>query len=187
VAAVPLSEFFEFNIEKSCSISNGENVNDKLRDNCEEVRFPREIKFNIVYHVNTEVPFFSEAVSTIHVSFENIYYGYTHDMYLFMHAQAYMDGYITLNERAGELDPNAPITISAFRNKIDITKSDISNVYVRPSTQLTDLNRASKRIRETYSDHSDFKASWIFIVTWYKVAYYSQGNKVDNFTYHTYI
>ena len=91
VAAVPLSEFFEFNIEKSCSISYGENVNDKLSDDCEEVRFPREIKFNIVYHVNTEIPFFSEAVTTINVSFENIYYGYMICNYLCMHRHIWMD------------------------------------------------------------------------------------------------
>lgn len=90
-----------------------------------------------------------------------------------------MNGYLTLNEQAGKLkDPH--FTIAAFQSEIDITDTDIGNVYIRPSTHLADLKRANRRIRDTYSDHKDFKASWVFVVTWYRVAYYSHGEKVLN-------
>ena len=66
--------------------------------------------------------------------------------------------------------------VSAFWNDIDI--SDTGDVYVRPSTDPEDLNKASQNIREAFVDLSDFNATWVFIVSWREVPYYSQGTLV---------
>jgi len=68
VTGVPLSDFYEFNTARQCSIFSGEIVNDKLNENCEEILLPRYINANILYHTNVRLPFFDEAVETIIVS-----------------------------------------------------------------------------------------------------------------------
>lgn len=94
-----------------------------------------------------------------------------------------MNGYISFNDGAVESFPslfptNKHMVVSAFWNKIDITKSDGGNVYFRPSTNHIDLTKASMEIRNAYTDQHSFEASWVLVVTWYKVTYYSQGSKV---------
>jgi len=101
----------------------------------------------------------------------------------FVIAQANVNGYISFNDGAIENFPSLVPTskhmvVSAFWNKIDITKSDGGNVYFRPSTKHTDLKKASMQIRNEYTDQQDYEASWVLVVTWYKVPYYSQGNRV---------
>ena len=66
--------------------------------------------------------------------------------------------------------------VSAFWNDIDIAEN--GDVYVRPSTDPEDLNKASQEIRESFVDMSDFSATWVFVVSWREVPYYSQGTLV---------
>ena len=66
--------------------------------------------------------------------------------------------------------------VSVFWNNIDIRNG--GNVYVRLSNSSDELNKASKEIRSAYADMSLFTATWMLIVTWDNVTYYSMGNKV---------
>lgn len=68
VTALPISEFFEFDIHKSCNISIKEDVNNQLSDKCNELYFPREVNCSVVYQVDTAFPLFDEIVTTIKVS-----------------------------------------------------------------------------------------------------------------------
>lgn len=70
--------------------------------------------------------------------------------------------------------------MAPFWNYIDITArgNDGGNVFLRPSTDPIDLNKASQEIRQHFVDMSDFTATWTFVVSWSRVAYYSQGDLV---------
>ena len=81
VAAVSLSEFYEFNTARQCSIPSGETANDKLNENCEETLFPRSVDANILYQTNTRFPFFDKKVSTINVSHTLLEFGCSHDTF----------------------------------------------------------------------------------------------------------
>ena len=76
------------------------------------------------------------------------------------------------------LFPIPGITIVAtFWNYIDIRASG-GNVMLRPSTDPIQLNKASQEIRQHFVDMSGFNATWIFIVSWNRVAYFSMGDLV---------
>ena len=83
VVAVSLSEFHEFNTARQCSVSSGETVNDKLKENCEEILFPRSIDANILYQTNTRsrFPFFDKEVAMINVSHTLLKFGCSHDTF----------------------------------------------------------------------------------------------------------
>ena len=68
--------------------------------------------------------------------------------------------------------------MAVFWNNIDITDVNGGNVFMRPSTNSTDLNLANKEIRASFPDLPHFTAKWVLIVTWKAVAYFRQGNKV---------
>ena len=68
--------------------------------------------------------------------------------------------------------------LSVFWNNIDITGPNGGNVYVRLSKSSDELKKASEEIRNAYADMSLFTATWMLIVTWENVTYYSMGNKV---------
>ena len=68
--------------------------------------------------------------------------------------------------------------IAMFWNYIDITGMDGGNIFMRPSTDSADLNKASQEIKESFPDLSNFTAKWTFIVSWQAVAYFHQGDKV---------
>ena len=67
--------------------------------------------------------------------------------------------------------------VAAFWNYIDIRRGG-GDVILRPSTDPIQLNKASQEIRQHFVDMSDFNATWIFIVSWKRVAYYLEGNLV---------
>ena len=94
-----------------------------------------------------------------------------------------MNGYVSFNDGVEESFPNMLATskhmiVSAFWNKIDITERNSGGVYFRPTTNRTDLTKASKEIRNIYLDQDGFEASLVVVVTWYKVTHYSHGRKV---------
>ena len=49
---------------------------------------------------------------------------------------------------------------------------------LRPSTDPIQLNKAHQEIRQHFVDMSDFNATWIFVVSWNRVAYFSMGDLV---------
>ena len=67
--------------------------------------------------------------------------------------------------------------MATFWNYIDI-RGDRGNVVLRPSTDPTQLNKASQEIRQHFVDMSDFNATWIFVVSWNGVAYFRMGDLV---------
>ena len=67
--------------------------------------------------------------------------------------------------------------MAAFWNYIDIRNGG-GDVILRPSTDPDQLNKASQEIRHHFIDMNDFNATWIFIVSWKRVAFYSRGNLV---------
>ena len=67
--------------------------------------------------------------------------------------------------------------VATFWNYID-TRANGGDVYLRPSTDPSDLNKASQEIRENFVDMPDFSATWIFVVSWSRVAYYPMGDLV---------
>lgn len=65
-----------------------------------------------------------------------------------------------------------------FWNNIDITGINEGNVYLRMSKNSSDLDKATQEIRSSYADMPMFSATWMLIVTWDRVAYYSVNDKV---------
>nr|XP_058948028.1 protein mesh-like [Pocillopora verrucosa] len=73
--------------------------------------------------------------------------------------------------------------ISPFWGDVDTRKG--GTVLYRESIDSVLLDRATKDVRRAFLNHQRFSASWIFIVTWDRVAFYgAEGNfknKVNNF------
>ena len=96
-----------------------------------------------------------------------------------------MNGFLSFNGMVARSSipipfPSAGITVvAAFWNYID-ARVNGSDVYLRPSTDPIDLDKASQEIRRGFSDMPDFTATWVFVVSWSRVAYYPMGDLVCN-------
>ena len=65
--------------------------------------------------------------------------------------------------------------ISPFWGDVDTRKG--GTVLYRESIDPVLLDRATKDVRRAFLNHQRFSASWIFIVTWDRVAFYgAEGN-----------
>jgi len=97
--------------------------------------------------------------------------------------QANLNGFLSFNEMVMNSSIPDPfpardiMVVATFWNDI-VTLGDRGDVFLRPSNDPTDLNKASLEIRQHFVDMSEFSATWIFVVSWNRVAYYRQGNLV---------
>ena len=101
----------------------------------------------------------------------------------FIITQVSVNGFISFNKEVTEAYPIIfPATglniVSVFWNNIDITDINGGNVYLRMSKHSSDLDKATQEIRSRYADMPMFSATWMLIVTWDRVAYYSVNDKV---------
>lgn len=56
----------------------------------------------------------------------------------------------------------------------DVRETSINNVWFREEFSSALLSRAERDIKEAYVDQANYKPSWLFIVTWDSVGYYSR-------------
>ena len=99
-----------------------------------------------------------------------------------MFLQADLNGFLSFRGSLSDAHVPRPFpalgfsVVSAFWNDIDTSLN--GDVYLRPSTDPEDLNKASQEIRDAFLDLRDFNASWVFVVSWREVPHYSQGSLV---------
>ncbi|XP_065910282.1 uncharacterized protein [Dysidea avara] len=163
---IPLSDFFPYNRSGTiCRASSGDDVADRLNDgSCETVLFPNTIEAVLLYEANVSLPFFNETITTITVDINGF---------------LLLQGSLSDSHMPRSFPALGITVVSAFWNDIDIAEN--GDVYVRPSTDPEDLNKASQEIRESFVDMSDFSATWVFVVSWREVPYYSQGTLFNTF------
>ena len=53
-------------------------------------------------------------------------------------------------------------------------------MFYRESTDTALLQRATADIRRAFVDHQRFTASWVFIATWDRVAFYGASGVMQN-------
>lgn len=166
ILAVPLSDFFDYNRTEHICISSGSSANVDLSGICDTVVFPKESDYEEKYDLNVTLPFFNERVATIYAN---------------------LNGFLSFNEMIGrsssfprQFPASSFAIVATFWNDIDI-RANSSNVYLRPSSDPIDLNKANQEIRQHFVDMSYFTATWTFIVSWSRVAYYPQGNLENTF------
>lgn len=99
------------------------------------------------------------------------------------------NGVISFLVAVGQYTP-APFPLGDNRRLIspfwgDVDTSNGGTVLYRESIDPVLLNRATKDVRRAFLNHQRFSASWIFIATWDRVAFFGADgdfkNKVNNF------
>ena len=58
----------------------------------------------------------------------------------------------------------------------DVDTRNGGQVFYRETTDSQLLKRATNDVTATFVDHRKFKATWLFVATWYEVAFYGAGN-----------
>ncbi|XP_022783567.1 sushi domain-containing protein 2-like isoform X2 [Stylophora pistillata] len=58
----------------------------------------------------------------------------------------------------------------------DVDTRNGGQVFYRETTDLQLLKRATNDVTAAFVDHRKFKATWLFVATWYKVAFYGASN-----------
>ena len=70
----------------------------------------------------------------------------------------------------------------------DVDTRNGGNVFYRETTDPNLLQQASNDVTATFVDQRKFKATWLFIATWYEVAFYGASgintNKVRNWAFY---
>ncbi|RMX59983.1 hypothetical protein pdam_00001131 [Pocillopora damicornis] len=58
----------------------------------------------------------------------------------------------------------------------DVDTRNGGQVFYRETTDSQLLKRATNDVTATFVNHRRFKATWLFVATWYEVAFYGAGN-----------
>ena len=58
----------------------------------------------------------------------------------------------------------------------DVDTRNGGQVFYRETTDSQLLKRATNDVTATFVDHRKFKATWLFVATWYEVAFYGARN-----------
>ena len=58
----------------------------------------------------------------------------------------------------------------------DVDTTNGGQVFYRETTDSQLLKRATNDVTATFADHRKFKATWLFVATWYEVAFYGARN-----------
>ena len=66
----------------------------------------------------------------------------------------------------------------------DVDTTVAGQVFYRESTDPDLLQQATDDVTTTYVNHRKFKAKWLFIATWYEVAFFgARGIHINKVTY----
>ena len=61
----------------------------------------------------------------------------------------------------------------------DVDTTNGGQVFYRETTDSQLLKRATNDVTATFVDHRKFKATWLFVATWYEVAFFGARNFTD--------
>ena len=68
--------------------------------------------------------------------------------------------------------------VAPFWADVDTTKG--GDVFYRETTDPNLLQQATDGVTAAFVDHRQFKATWLFITTWYEVAFYGSSGINQN-------
>ena len=58
----------------------------------------------------------------------------------------------------------------------DVDTNGGGQVFYRETTDSQQLEQATTEVAATFVDHRKFRATWLFVATWYKVAFFGARN-----------